>query len=145
MFKKKKTTKNKLKQSIEEIKTIRNSDGKEETVVKRIIGDKMHAVTEKRNKEGVRETEELFHNMNESLPILFIYEKLLFSFFFFCFFKLTCCFKDDLSEFEQMWNNLPSTSTERKQNPVDGMPGKSKNNYGDEQSLVAKLFSWLKK
>jgi hypothetical protein len=52
--------------SIEEIKTVKDSSGKEETVTRRIMGDKMHSITEKREKDAVKETEENFQNFSES-------------------------------------------------------------------------------
>ncbi|CAF0749398.1 unnamed protein product [Brachionus calyciflorus] len=65
--------------SIEEVKTIRNSDGHEETTVTRIIGDKAHSLIEKKTKKGVEETEEVFQNFDEN----------------------------DLSDFNKMWKNFP--------------------------------------
>jgi hypothetical protein len=50
--------------SIEEIKTTRNSDGKEVKTVTRIIGDKSHSVIEKKNKNVIEETEEFFQNFD---------------------------------------------------------------------------------
>jgi hypothetical protein len=43
---------------------VRDSEGKEVKTVTRIIGEKMHSVVEKRNKNGIEETEEFFQNFD---------------------------------------------------------------------------------
>ncbi|RNA26253.1 accessory gland [Brachionus plicatilis] len=64
--------------SIEEIKTVRNSDGIEEKTVTRMIGDKIHSVVEKKSNKGIDETEEIFQNF------------------------------DKIDEFNKMWENFPT-------------------------------------
>ena len=70
--------------SVEEIRTVRNSDGKEEKTVTRIINDKKHSVIEKKQNDVVQETEELFENFNESKKLIE---------FFFMFLECKCSIK----------------------------------------------------
>ena len=53
------------KQSIEEIRTERDSSGKEHKSVTRVIGDKVHQVIEKKSDNKIQETEEIFKNMDQ--------------------------------------------------------------------------------
>lgn len=59
-------------QTIEEHKTVIDNDGKKTTKVRRIIGDSSHEVITKSDNEGIKEKEENFINMDESMffPIL---------------------------------------------------------------------------
>lgn len=52
--------------SVEQHKTVRDSEGNEETTVTRQIGDKVHTVVSKRAKDGTEEKTEDIVNMNES-------------------------------------------------------------------------------
>lgn len=81
--------------SIEEIKTFKNSDGKEEKTVTRIIGDKMHSVVEKKtNKNIIEETEEIFQNFDEK----------------------------NLDDFNKMWNNSSSFTNNNNKNDKISIP-----------------------
>lgn len=119
--------------SIEETKTVRNSDGQEEKTVTRIIGDKAHSVIEKKVNNQLQETEEIFHNFDE----------------------------DKIDEFNRMWKNFssssPSTNKEKVQQPPlalksgkDEKPTSENNNFNTVKadkspSIFSKLFSWFKK
>ena len=51
------------------MKTLKYSNGREERIVTRIIGDKRHTVIEKKLNKNVEETEEFFQNFDESKKI----------------------------------------------------------------------------
>lgn len=57
--------------------TTRDSNGKEETRVTRIIGDKSHSLIERKEADGVKETEEIFNNFDESMYIYFYLRQFL--------------------------------------------------------------------
>ena len=59
---------------------MRDSDGKEVKTVTRIIGEKMHSVVEKRNKNVIEETEEFFQNFDHGkhvYSVLFYFYNLI--------------------------------------------------------------------
>ncbi len=62
--------------SIEEIKTFKSSDGKEQTIVTRSLGDQTHTVIEKKTDGKLQETEELFENIDHGnfITIIWLYQ-----------------------------------------------------------------------
>jgi hypothetical protein len=51
---------------IEETKNVRDSSGIEEKLITRTLGEKSHIVIERKLSDGSKETEEVFHNFDES-------------------------------------------------------------------------------
>ena len=55
-----------LFQQMEEVETIRHSDGSTEKIVRQRQGDKTHTTTYRTDKDGHTEKSETFQNMDES-------------------------------------------------------------------------------
>lgn len=106
--------------SVEEIKTVKSSDGNEEKTIIRTIGDKSHTLVEKTSENGtVQETEEFFKNFNK------------------------------VEEFNKDWSSLENKEASNaivpRQNDSNlNLKRIEKLTVDTKDSLLLKLFSWFK-
>lgn len=103
--------------SLEQKRTVRNSDGTEETTITRSKGEQSHTVTIKRDKAGIEEKIENFNNMDES----------------------------DVRDFNKSWNSPHQQPTLPYSDQLLKDKDNQVNTHNSDESLFNKFFgSWLK-
>lgn len=94
--------------TVEEHKTFLDSDGTKTTLIRHVIGDASHEIITKVDKEGLKETEENFTNMDEK----------------------------ELPNFEKAWNNIKSNTDAQTDTPTLSQPDSNESHLNFLKKLL---------